>query len=136
MGKSEFRDWWRSQTTHPSRLQPTVPICPCAACFNGTGHDQEVSANPIDPGEILPPRKSKTTSASIEKKQAPQSNEKQDSAKTTTYVKKPWYKPASRLARKSSRASMASDLAPLCSTSTKNSMSTQRTSIETIQQLA
>ncbi|KAI1461127.1 hypothetical protein F4805DRAFT_314174 [Annulohypoxylon moriforme] len=123
MGKSEFRDWWRSQTAHPSRLQPTVPICPCAACFNGTGHDQEVSANPIDPGEILPPRKSKTTSSSVEK-QKPQSDEKD--ATMINFVKKPWY--ISSLAKKPSRASMASDLVPLCPTTTQ---STQGTAVET-----
>ncbi|KAI0884710.1 uncharacterized protein GGS22DRAFT_146091 [Annulohypoxylon maeteangense] len=127
MGKSEFRDWWRSQTAHPSRLQPTVPICPCAACFNGTGHDQEVSANPIDPGEILPLRKSKNTASSIEKP-VPQSNEKD--ATDITPVKKPWYKQATGLARKPSRASIASDLAPLCSTST--TQSSERMSVETL----
>ncbi|KAI1210627.1 uncharacterized protein F4807DRAFT_53954 [Annulohypoxylon truncatum] len=122
MGKSEIRDWWRTQpTAHPSRLQPTVPICPCAACFNGTGHDQEVSANPKDPGEILPPRKSKATSSSVEKPK-PQWNEKEDNIKATL-VEKTWYKQASGLARKPSSASMASDLAPLCSASS------QRTSV-------
>ncbi|KAI2473407.1 hypothetical protein F4781DRAFT_190294 [Annulohypoxylon bovei var. microspora] len=117
MGKSEFRDWWRSQTAHPSRFQPTVPICPCAACFNGTGHGQEVSCNPIDPGEVLPPRKNKIITTSVGKPVS-DSNEKEDSTKATL-IKKPWYKQATGLARKPSRASVASDLAPLCSTSTR-----------------
>ncbi|KAI1649612.1 uncharacterized protein F4817DRAFT_26505 [Daldinia loculata] len=114
--KAEFQNWWRSQTVHPSRLQPTVPICPCAACFNGTGHGQEVFRDPIDPGEVLPPR-SNTSAAIVEKPREEGSKLK--------LVKKPWYKQASSLARKPSMASVASDLVPLCSTPTT---STQRVS--------
>ncbi|KAI0381492.1 hypothetical protein F5Y04DRAFT_62454 [Hypomontagnella monticulosa] len=119
--KAELQSWWRSQTVHPSRLQPTVPICPCAACFNGTGHGQEVFRDPIDPGEVLPPRKNKAIIASIEKA-------KENEAKVNT-VKKPWYKPASFLARKPSLSSMTSDLAPLCAAST--SSGPQRASFDT-----
>ncbi|KAI0850181.1 hypothetical protein F5Y00DRAFT_42930 [Daldinia vernicosa] len=107
--KAEFQNWWRSQTVHPSRLQPTVAICTCAACFNGTGHGQEVFRDPIDPGEVLPPR-SKTSAAVVEK-----SKEEGSKSKPT---KKPWYKQASSLTRKPSMASVASDLVPLCSAPT------------------
>ncbi|KAI0131278.1 hypothetical protein F4814DRAFT_163474 [Daldinia grandis] len=117
--KAEFQNWWRSQTVHPSRLQPTVPICPCAACFNGTGHGQEVFRDPIDPGEVLPPRRN-TSAAVIEKS-------KEEGSKTKP-VKKLWYKQASSLARKPSMASVASDLVPLCSAPTA---STRRVSSET-----
>ncbi|KAI1479479.1 hypothetical protein F4774DRAFT_409910 [Daldinia eschscholtzii] len=119
--KAEFQNWWRSQTAHPSRLQPTVPICPCAACFNGTGHGQEIFSNPIDPGEILPPR-TNTSAAVLEKP-------KKDVSKTKV-VKKPWYKQASSLARKPSMASVASDLVPLRSAPTTQSTATQRVSSE------
>ncbi|KAI1381526.1 hypothetical protein F4677DRAFT_403242 [Hypoxylon crocopeplum] len=126
MVKAEFQTWWRSQVTvHPSRLTPSVPICPCAACFNGTGHGQEVFRDPIDPGEILPLRKDKktaTTTTFIEKP-------KEDAPKTKQ-IKKPWYKQAGNLSRKPSTASMASDLMPLFSTST--TQSSRRTSFETL----
>ncbi|OTA97189.1 hypothetical protein M434DRAFT_392147 [Hypoxylon sp. CO27-5] len=126
MGKAEFQNWWRSQTAHPSRYQPTVPICPCAACFNGTGHGQEVFRDPIDPGEILPLKKDKPKSKSttVEKPK-----DKEDGSKTNP-VKKPWYKQARSLARKPSTASMASDLVPLWAEST--TLSTRRTSSETM----
>ncbi|KAI1655786.1 hypothetical protein F4813DRAFT_391361 [Daldinia decipiens] len=117
--KTEFQNWWRSQTAHPSRLQPIVPICPCAACFNGTGHGQEVFRDPIDPGEVLPPR-SNTNAAVVEKS-------KEEGSKSKP-VKKPWYKQANSLAHKSSMASVASDLVPLCSAPTT---STRRVSSET-----
>ncbi|KAI1411682.1 hypothetical protein F5Y13DRAFT_53588 [Hypoxylon sp. FL1857] len=126
MVKAEFQNWWRSQTAHPSRYQPTVPICPCAACFNGTGHGQEVFRDPIDPGEVLPLKKEKlrSTTSSVEKPK-----EKQDgSSKAKSSVKKPWYKQAGGLARKPSTSSMASDLVPLWATSTTRS--TRRTSSE------
>ncbi|KAI0121571.1 hypothetical protein F4776DRAFT_631473 [Hypoxylon sp. NC0597] len=124
MGKAEFQNWWRTQTAHPSRYQPTVPICPCAACFNGTGHGQEVFRDPIDPGEILPPKKEKLKSktTTVEKPK-----EKQDGSKTKP-VKKPWYKQAGSLARKPSTASIASDLIPLWAAST--TQLTRRTSSE------
>ncbi|KAI0831617.1 hypothetical protein F5Y06DRAFT_201423 [Hypoxylon sp. FL0890] len=118
MVKAEFQNWWRSQTAHPSRYQPTVPICPCAACFNGTGHGQEVFANPIDPGEVLPPRKDKLKSTTITPVETPK--EKQDESKAKP-VKKPWYKQARSLTRKPSSASIASDLVPLRAASTTQS---------------
>ncbi|KAI1471377.1 uncharacterized protein F4812DRAFT_176736 [Daldinia caldariorum] len=120
--KAEFQNWWRSQTVHPSRLQPTVPICSCAACFNGTGHGQEVFRDPIDPGEVLPPR-TNTSAAILEKP-------KKDMSKIEA-VKKPWYKRATSLSRKPSMASVASDLVPLRSTPTTQSTATQRVSSET-----
>ncbi|KAI1799395.1 hypothetical protein F4811DRAFT_107133 [Daldinia bambusicola] len=119
--KAEFQNWWRSQTVHPSRLQPTVPICPCAACFNGTGHGQEVFRDPIDPGEVLPPR-TNTSAAVLEKP-------KKDVSKIKP-AKKPWYKQATSLARKPSMASVASDLVPLRSAPTTQSTATQRVSSE------
>ncbi|KAI2620244.1 hypothetical protein GGS26DRAFT_317764 [Hypomontagnella submonticulosa] len=124
--KAELQNWWRSQTVHPSRLQPTVPICPCAACFNGTGHGQEVFRDPIDPGEVLPPRKKKAvvTTTAAEKS-------KENGSKLKAF-KKPWYKQAGALTRKLSTSSMASDLAPLCSASRSSvAQSTQRVSIDT-----
>ncbi|KAI1388315.1 uncharacterized protein F4822DRAFT_241951 [Hypoxylon trugodes] len=110
MVKSEFKEWWKSQTVHPSRLQPTVPICPCAACFNGTGHDQEVFRDPIDPREVPLKKKKVAVSTSI--------SEKFTGEKP---LKKPWYKSTNGLTRKPSSASMASDLAPLCAASTTQS---------------
>lgn len=130
MVKAEFQNWWRSQVTvHPSQLRPSVPICPCAACFNGTGHGQEVFRDPIDPGEILPRRKTKktpTSTSTVEKS-------KEEGPKMKP-VKKPWYKHASSLTRKPSTSSMASDLLPLCSppSSSSTAQSSRRTSIETL----
>ncbi|OTB05422.1 hypothetical protein M426DRAFT_22013 [Hypoxylon sp. CI-4A] len=129
MGKAEFKEWWKSQTTHPSRYQPTVPICPCAACFNGTGHGQEVFANPIDPGEILPMRKTKNTVPSTTFSEKQGENNKEETSKTSM-AKKPWYKQAGSLVRKPSTASMASDLVPLRIAST--TQSSVRTSSETL----
>ncbi|KAI2611543.1 uncharacterized protein GGS25DRAFT_200777 [Hypoxylon fragiforme] len=128
--KSEFMAWWQSQTAHPSSLRPSVPICPCAACFNGTGHGEEVFSNPIDPGEVLPLKRDKknTTSSPISKPQ-------EDKLKTPQ-SKKPWYKQASSsLVRKPSSASMASDSVPLCSAAASTTTTTQtirRMSSETL----
>ncbi|KAI1139657.1 hypothetical protein F5Y05DRAFT_379682 [Hypoxylon sp. FL0543] len=111
MVKAEFQNWWRSQTPHPSRYQPTVPICPCAACFNGTGHGQEVFRDPIDPRELP-----------MLKKDKPKSTTKPKDTSKARPVKRPWYKQAGgSLARKPSTASMASDMAPLWAASTTQS---------------
>ncbi|KAI0112244.1 hypothetical protein GGR51DRAFT_508590 [Nemania sp. FL0031] len=37
MPRSGFQEWWRAQLDAP-RNATSGPICPCAACFNGTGH--------------------------------------------------------------------------------------------------
>ncbi|KAI1403764.1 hypothetical protein F4819DRAFT_190479 [Hypoxylon fuscum] len=117
MVKSELQSWWRSQTVHQSRLQPTVPICPCAACFNGTGHDQEVFRDPIDPGEVLPLRNDRSTTTTTISAGKP----KDEVRCENKLVKKSWYKHAGSLSRKPSSTSMASDMAPLCSESTTQS---------------
>ncbi|KAI2632395.1 hypothetical protein GGR54DRAFT_635157 [Hypoxylon sp. NC1633] len=130
MVKSEFKEWWRSQTSiHPSRLTPSVPICPCAACFNGIGHGQEVFRDPIDTGEVLPLRKSKNKTTTSITTAWPSTKKPKEDRPQIAQVKRPWYKQAGALSRKPSSASVASDLTPLCSTSTIQTI--WRTSSET-----
>ncbi|KAI3340290.1 hypothetical protein F4824DRAFT_452748 [Ustulina deusta] len=39
MPGSGFREWWRAQLDAPrNNAFPGPSICPCASCFNGTGH--------------------------------------------------------------------------------------------------
>ncbi|KAI0911686.1 hypothetical protein F4823DRAFT_584506 [Ustulina deusta] len=44
MPGSGFREWWRAQLDAPrNNAFPGPSICPCASCFNGTGHASAVS---------------------------------------------------------------------------------------------
>ncbi|KAI0200596.1 hypothetical protein F4808DRAFT_460704 [Astrocystis sublimbata] len=38
MPRNGFQEWWRAQINEPRRAPSSAPICPCASCFNGTGH--------------------------------------------------------------------------------------------------
>lgn len=123
MVKAELKNWWREQTVHPSRMYPSMPVCRCAACFNGTAPGQEVFRDPIDPRELpfkQDKRANKTTTffANAEKP-------KEVRAKL---VKKSWYRQQQQtLARKPSRESVASETSPLYAVS-----KAQRDSAETL----
>ncbi|KAI3323676.1 hypothetical protein HD806DRAFT_70770 [Xylariaceae sp. AK1471] len=44
MPKSGFQKWWRDQLAESSNASSRSPsICPCASCFNGTGHGSSES---------------------------------------------------------------------------------------------
>ncbi|KAI1132567.1 hypothetical protein F5Y10DRAFT_260989 [Nemania abortiva] len=38
MPRSGFQEWWRAQLDAPRNAASGPSICPCSACFNGTGH--------------------------------------------------------------------------------------------------
>ncbi|KAI1780485.1 hypothetical protein F4818DRAFT_395866 [Hypoxylon cercidicola] len=109
MVKAELKNWWREQTVHPSRTYPSMPICRCAACFNGTLPGQEVFRDPIDPRE-LPFKQDRRSDKTIVFTNA----EKPKEARTKL-VKKSWYKQTNSgsLAQKPSMDSMAAETRPL-----------------------
>ncbi|XXG97711.1 hypothetical protein Hte_004020 [Hypoxylon texense] len=117
MVKAELINWWREQTVHPSRMYPSVPVCRCAACFNGTAPGQEVFRDPIDPRELpfkQDKRANKPTTVFADA-------EKPKEARTKL-VKKSWYKqqttttttsPSHSLTQKPSIETLASETSPL-----------------------
>ncbi|KAI0552854.1 hypothetical protein F4679DRAFT_581362 [Xylaria curta] len=38
MPSNGLQEWWRAQLDAPRRTSSGPPICPCASCFDGTGH--------------------------------------------------------------------------------------------------
>ncbi|KAL7624355.1 hypothetical protein AAE478_005917 [Parahypoxylon ruwenzoriense] len=131
MPNSQLQKWWRNQVAQAAARRaalPSVPICPCEACFNG---DEPCHNTRSFHKEARTGREAKNT-ASISVTEKGQSG--------MEHVKKPSHKQLGRLLRRPSTTSIASDLAPLCSTTTTTTIattssttqSTPRTSCDTL----